>query len=580
MGNASSSERFPLSQQRSFENSRRNGVWGVGTLWNTSSRKPVSSGSSLYRPRRDIEPSELDNLVDFLIEHPEPVFQKILLQDLPVGLLHRIMDIAGLEGARLLGSASHSLRDIASSHVYSVSWPLSPSVSLLTSFLLQTRKLQLSIKPNWVAVRKLPEPERSPAVAAVAARDKLAKEFEYLCSRPDMVEKLRNLYVVGHWKWDDLQLAGLVNDEQGCERYYEPIMQGLRRLLSQATKVQHLKLYHLYITPEGAKAIVALKSLSTLEVHSCSLPSLSDVPESSSVLNGVLDLSKGQLRQWQLFMPLTNLRVLSLFVGDCESAFPPPEVLESFNPFKTIERFAVTGIEGTDISVLSSLFRSANASDSGLKLTHLKVVPGSSGLHHAEIKDLLDALAGSPMQHLVLDGIYYAEVDLLDLISAACPELVSLTLSYRQGTRQVKSEKILWPRSSWEYAPHLANFRKLTHFRWNFHLNFEEPVLAGILGFFEDGFKEDWYDYVDPEESYSDWDAIARVLAAYSPTLTNVSFLTSSSPVLEYHISRSAEGKLIVQEEDMQDMLASTKIIDPDLVRNVTWPQGSPDDHA
>lgn len=433
---------------------------------------------------------------------------------------------------------------------------------------------------DWVGLRKLPEPERGPAIASVAlaSRDKLVKEFEYICSRPDIISKLQNLYVIGHWKRDDLQQAGLVTDEQGCEEYYGPIMRGIRDVLSQATNVRTIKLAHLYVNLEGAKAITAVETLNTFELRSCSLPSISGLPESRSVLNGILDLSKGQLRQWQLLMPFSNLRVLSLFVGDCEKAFPPLEVLETYDPFKTIERFAVTGIEAADIGVLSTLFRTAKASDAGLKLTHLKVVAGPSGLHQPEIKDLLDALSGSPLQYLVLDGIYYAETDLLDTISAACPDLLSLTLSYRQSTRQVKSEKVLWPRSSWEYAPHLANFRQLKHFRWNFHLNFEEPVLTGILGFFEDGFKEDWYDYVDPEESYSDWDAIARVLAAYCPTLTNVSFLTSGFPVLEYRISRSEEGKLIVQEEDAQVVLGSTKINDPDLVRNVTWPQVSPTD--
>lgn len=437
--------------------------------------------------------------------------------------------------------------------------------------------MQLSIKLDGVALRKLPESERGPAIASVAlaARDRLVKELEYLSTRPDIIAKLQNLSLIGHWKRDDLQVAGLVNDEQKCEEYYGPIMRAVRDLLAKATNVQFIKIADFHVTLEGAKAITSLPSLRTLEVRASTLPSISELPESRSVLNGILDLSKGQLRQWQLLMPLANLRVLSLFVVDCERAFPPPEVLQTYNPFKTIEKFAVTGIEAGDVGVLSSLLRSAKSSG-GLKLTHLKVVAGHSGLHQPELKDLFDALSGTSIQYLVLDGIYYAEVDVIDTIASALPDLLCLTLSYRQGTRQ-KSEKVLWPRSSWEYAPHLAKFRNLQHFRWNFHLNFEEPVLAGILGFFEDGFKEDWYDYVDPEESYSDWDAIARVLAAYCPTLTNVSFLTSSFPVLEYNISRSEDGKLVVQEQDTQAMLASTRLIDPDLVRNVTWPQVTPE---
>lgn len=61
------------------------------------------------------------DVLEHLSQHPKPVFQKLLLQDLPTELIHHIMLAADLDGSRLLGSTSKYFRAIALSYVYKVS---------------------------------------------------------------------------------------------------------------------------------------------------------------------------------------------------------------------------------------------------------------------------------------------------------------------------------------------------------------------------------------------------------------------------------------------------------------------------
>lgn len=53
-------------------------------------------------------------------QYPEPKMQVRNLLDLPPELLHRIMEVAGVEGARQLGSACKLLRDVSRPYIYQV----------------------------------------------------------------------------------------------------------------------------------------------------------------------------------------------------------------------------------------------------------------------------------------------------------------------------------------------------------------------------------------------------------------------------------------------------------------------------
>lgn len=52
--------------------------------------------------------------------HPTPKFQLLCLRDLPPELIHYIMDIAGVDGARRLGATCRLLREISSSYIFEV----------------------------------------------------------------------------------------------------------------------------------------------------------------------------------------------------------------------------------------------------------------------------------------------------------------------------------------------------------------------------------------------------------------------------------------------------------------------------
>ena len=61
-----------------------------------------------------------DGLLRQLALNPTPIFQKMLLRDLPPELIHHIMQLAGTHDARVLGSASRYFRGFAMSYIYRV----------------------------------------------------------------------------------------------------------------------------------------------------------------------------------------------------------------------------------------------------------------------------------------------------------------------------------------------------------------------------------------------------------------------------------------------------------------------------
>lgn len=96
-------------------------------------------------------------------------------------------------------------------------------------------------------------------------------------------------------------------------------------------------------------------------------------------------------------------------------------------------------------------------------MTHFKLnVDG--GLSRRYLFELLDAMNGCLVENLVLDGIRYAQPDLLAKIAQALPELRGLTLIYRACDLQLTANFIEWPLPSWEYASHFSAFKKLQYF--------------------------------------------------------------------------------------------------------------------
>jgi hypothetical protein len=66
----------------------------------------------------------IEDMAKTVQEHPEPIYQKKYLLDLPNEMLHRIMASAHKRDAMRLGSACHRLYQIATSYVFEASFAL------------------------------------------------------------------------------------------------------------------------------------------------------------------------------------------------------------------------------------------------------------------------------------------------------------------------------------------------------------------------------------------------------------------------------------------------------------------------
>jgi hypothetical protein len=63
-----------------------------------------------------------------LQKHPEPIYQKTYLLDLPTEILHWIMSLANKRDAMCLGSACHRLHQIATSYIFEASFRCSKMI--------------------------------------------------------------------------------------------------------------------------------------------------------------------------------------------------------------------------------------------------------------------------------------------------------------------------------------------------------------------------------------------------------------------------------------------------------------------
>ena len=84
--------------------------------------------------------------------------------------------------------------------------------------------------------------------------------------------------------------------------------------------------------------------------------------------------------------------------------------------------------------------------------------------------NLLEALDGSPMRFLSLDGIRFAQPSLFTEIARSLPGLESLSLQHRQSFSE-QTSCVFWPAALWEYANALKRFHNLKHLIWNLRMD-------------------------------------------------------------------------------------------------------------
>ena len=106
-----------------------------------------------------------------------------------------------------------------------------------------------------------------------------------------------------------------------------------------------------------------------------------------------------------------------------------------------------------------------------LRLTHLMVAQGPGyDLGQTKPAELLAALHGAPLEVLVHSGLTYVGEDLFAALAEAVPALSTLTLVLRRNPHQDDRKPSGWPGTTYQYAPYLAAFPRLTTFAWNYNL--------------------------------------------------------------------------------------------------------------
>lgn len=405
---------------------------------------------------------------------------------------------------------------------------------------------------SWYQLRKIErllpqneEPTRKGLNSLLCKSFKVCKaECEFLLSRPDILSSLARLFTGVIWEHDG-------PEDEFRETYVFPFASFMHSVLLQARNLRIMSITGIIINNELSRTILTLPHLHTVTISCCGFQAFSvDLPLNHSILNVHLhpsEMGDDFESPWKFTTLCANLSVLDVNNEECPMSIFHEEIVAQHNPFKSLTRLVLHRIHPIAVSNFASALRRHTA-----KFTHLKL-DITYGLVQDEVVELLESLRGVAVQYFVLNGTFYAELDLFDLISESMPDLLSLTVVRRESLRQTEAKLAMWPYASWEYASHFVHFRKLQHFGWNFAAP-EEDIdfcAATLLGF-EEGFPDDaWRSHAAGDNLNEDWKSITRVLAAYCSSLRAVTQIAKFFPSRQCKIVRDdAHGTASISETD------------------------------
>ncbi|THH00378.1 hypothetical protein EW026_g2153 [Hermanssonia centrifuga] len=438
------------------------------------------------------------------------------------------MGHANLVSARALGATSRVLREISRSYIYK-EYTLSSKPFIW--------KESADMDPDAAAIAYLGDWLRS-------SRERMLENVDYLLSRPDILQGIQTLTINSFWSDENLEMAGF--DTIGSrDNFRLPVSHAMANVIRKSSNIGTLHLSGVVITKPLAEVIVSLPKLHTIRQSDCIVEQeQANLFICESLLNMTfISLAPVDLASsWNLLPSFPHLRYLVVYRGtEGSRTIPPLDLTDGINPFGTVERLHLINLSRFEIENMTTwMSRARLPTGPGLRLTHFKIEM-DFGLDRNMIFDLLDALRGVPMQYFVLDGILYAEPELLDRIAEAFPDLISLTLGYRDSIRQTLTKPTDWPHATWEYARRLATFQHLRYFGWNLRISHFYPTPSVMVNF-EDGFDERWFDNPEwdmQEDWVEDWECIARLFITCCPTLQSI-VLTHS--FVAFDIQRGPEG--------------------------------------
>ncbi|PCH42331.1 hypothetical protein WOLCODRAFT_120355 [Wolfiporia cocos MD-104 SS10] len=460
-----------------------------------------------------------------------PILQQKYLTDLPPELIHRIMDVSEVTEARLLGATCREFHEISRAYAF------------------QTRSLTLG---------KTLHRHDDTKADAMHYRERFQSELDFLLSRADILQRIRDLRISSSWDDDSLERADLAPGSPAHEDFFAPVKRGILRVFNGTNNLLQLHLDQLDITRSMISAMSSMHALSTLSLSGCRLGShlrsWSRAPQLPQVVNATFTLFyPAHYDSLHVLRILPNVQKLTLVGLGYNDWAIPESVILLCNPFRTAKRVFISDYADTDEDILMLAAWIAAASQGPgqrLPLTHFKLEV-KRGIRQHVLITLLSALHGAPLTALSLVGLSYVGQELFENLASAFPDLGALTLVHRQNDLQRRNGPSVWPGTTWEYAARLAGFANLRYFGWNFDIR---PVLVDVMCNLPLAEKNDEEAkslllFQEPVDYASDWQSLARLFLVYCPMLERLLFISDTTSQLECIITKDQSGKITIDTD-------------------------------
>lgn len=436
----------------------------------------------------------------------------------------------------------------------------------------------MEVNIDWSQYGQLPTRDEQVAMLRGrihAANSRLSRHVATLLSHADILGRLQQLHAGTSLVQEYVETADFEGEDAII--FFASLMRPYYDAVSHARELEELHLSCLLLDDAFVAAVTSQRHLHTIALRACTIEAVSQAQSSDTVLNAIFTFRAGDgSSSWAILPLLPKLRSLEVFASpDVVSILPPPDIRNAVHLFNTLERIFLSGVSIWEVPMLAEWISHAPSSNLvPIRLTHFKLET-KLGIAEEDMNGLLAALEGAPMRYFVVDGIRCATPQLLDRIAHAFPTLCSLTLIYRDSDRQTRGKMAEWPFPTWEYAPHLAGFHHLKHFGWNF-FNFRVDPSPSVLLLMELNYTARSWEVADSmNDNLSDWDSVARMFAAFCPSLTSFALVTDSSALILFNIHRRPGG--VIEAEQVKSTHAAHEVHNPSSLIS-SWPQFYPSD--
>ncbi|KAI4522492.1 hypothetical protein K525DRAFT_361665 [Schizophyllum commune Loenen D] len=381
-------------------------------------------------------------------------FQELLLTDLPPELLDYIMSMASTEELAAWSGTCKLLRDHALTYAYEEIKYLLDSVHTLDADLMEKlRKRKDGQEKANNYVRKI----------ALRQRNATVNRMRHILRQKDASAKTKKIifyedWTCDHWRWSEL-LGCSYNDFVGP--LIKPLAQQIRSAPLTEFSYRSRSLYGLVW-----KAISQCSTLHTLTLLT-SLPVSVQWPLATSIVNLALHMTEVYQPDflWEIVTYCPSALYLGVFAPSRRGGTSIPRAVfgdNAYNPLTQLRRIELHGMDPGSIIVLAEAFVAAGLPP----LTHFAIsAPTNSHITREPVFALIRSLRNArQLQTLCISTLQYVQPDLFALIGENLPGLRLLALEHQPSKyREVRGGGTLWPRPSFEYAPHLAALPHLRH---------------------------------------------------------------------------------------------------------------------